>query len=114
LPPSHRAMIIFHNAFDYYNRRFGIQTIGVIELSPGQDPNPAYVGSLVQTARQHGVRAVFAEPEYSPKLAQTLAKSAGIRIVSDLYDDSVGTDPRVRDYLSMLRYDTATIVQALK
>lgn len=114
LPPSHRAMIIFHNAFDYYNRRFGIQTIGVIEPSPGQDPNPAYVASLVRTAREHDVRAVFAEPEYSPKLAQTLAKSAGIRIVSDLYDDSIGTDPRVSDYLSMLRYDTTTIVHALK
>ena len=114
LPPSHRAMIIFHNAFDYYNRRFGIQTIGVIELSPGQDPNPAYVASLVRTARVHNVRAVFAEPEYSPKLAQTLAKSAGIRIVSDLYDDSLGTDSRVSDYLSMLHYDTTTIVHALK
>ncbi|MFN2450644.1 MAG: metal ABC transporter substrate-binding protein [Candidatus Baltobacteraceae bacterium] len=114
LPAQHRTMIIFHNAFDYYNRRFGLQTIGVIELSPGQDPNPAYVGHLVELAHEHGVRAVFSEPEYSPKLAQTLARSAGIRIVSDLYDDSIGSDARVHDYVSMLRYDTQTIVQALK
>ena len=114
IPLQHRAMIIFHNAFDYYNRRFGIQTVGVIELSPGQDPNPAYIGKLVDTARAHGVRAIFSEPEYSPKLAQTLAKSAGIRVVSDLYDDSIGNDARVHDYISMLRYDTQTIVQALK
>lgn len=114
IPPQHRAMIVFHNAWDYYNRRFGIQTIGVIELSPGQDPNPAYIGQLVDLARKHQVRAVFSEPEYSPKLAQTLAKSAGIHIVSDLYDDSVGNDPRVHDYTSMLRFDTGVIVQALK
>ncbi len=63
---------------------------------------------------EHHVRAVFSEPEYSPKLAQTLAKSAGIQIVSNLYDDSIGTDPRVHDYISMLRYDTGVIVQALK
>ncbi len=114
IPPRHRAMIIFHNAFDYYNRRFGIQTIGVIELSPGQDPNPAYIGQLVDLARKHQVRAVFSEPEYSPKIAQTLAKSARIATVTDLYDDSVGTDPRVSDYINMLRYDTGVIVQALK
>ena len=114
IPPRHRAMIIFHNAFDYYNRRFGIQTIGVIELNPGQDPNPAYIGNLVDLARAHQVRAVFSEPEYSPKLAQTLAKSAGVRVVTNLYDDSVGTDPRVNNYISMLRYDTNVIVQALK
>ena len=114
IPSSHRAMIIFHNAFDYYNRRFGIRTIGVIELSPGQDPNPAYVGNLVDLARKNNVRAVFSEPEYSPKLAQTLARSAGIHVVSNLYDDSIGSDPRVGNYVDMLRYDTNVIVQALK
>jgi zinc transport system substrate-binding protein len=114
IPPSHRAMIIFHNAFDYYNRRFGIRTVGVIELAPGQDPNPQYVAHLVDLARRNHVRAVFSEPEYSPKLAQTLAKSANIRTVTNLYDDSVGNDPRVGDYISMLRYDTNVIVQALK
>jgi ABC-type Zn uptake system ZnuABC Zn-binding protein ZnuA len=114
IPPSHRAMIIFHNAFDYYNKRFGIRTIGVIELSPGQDPNPAYVGHLVDLAKANKVRAVFSEPEYSPKLADTLAKSAGIHIITNLYDDSIGEDPRVNNYVNMLRYDTGVIVNALK
>ncbi len=114
IPPGHRAMIIFHNAFDYYNRRFGIRTVGVIELSPGQDPNPPYIAHLVDLARQNHVQAIFSEPEYSPKLAQTLAKSAGIRIVTNLYDDSIGNDPRVHDYIHMLQYDTGVIAQALK
>jgi ABC-type Zn uptake system ZnuABC Zn-binding protein ZnuA len=114
IPPQHRAMIIFHNAFDYYNRRFGIRTVGVIELNPGQDPNPAYIGHLVDLAREHHVHAVFSEPEYSPKLAQTLAKSANVEVVTNLYDDSLGNDPRVNNYVNMLRYDTGVIVQALK
>ena len=114
IPPSHRAMIIFHNAFDYYNRRFGIRTVGVIELSPGQDPNPAYIAHLISLARENNVRAVFSEPEYSPKLAQALARGANVRVVTDLYDDSIGTDNRVHDYISMLQYDTRTIVSALK
>lgn len=114
IPPKQRAMIVFHNAWDYFDRRFAIRNVGVIELSPGQDPNPAYIGHLIDLARKYHVRAVFSEPEYSPKLAQTLAKSANIRIVSNLYDDSIGTDPRVHDYISMLTYDTGVIVRALK
>jgi ABC-type Zn uptake system ZnuABC Zn-binding protein ZnuA len=114
IPPLHRNMIIFHNAFDYYNRRFGIHTVGVIELSPGQDPNPQYIGHLVDLAKASHVQAVFSEPEYSPKLAQTLAHSAGIRVVTNLYDDSIGNDPRVHNYIDMLRYDTGVIVQSLK
>jgi manganese/iron transport system substrate-binding protein len=114
IPMQRRAMIVFHNAWAYYDARFGIKTVGVIELNPGQDPNPQYIAHLVDLARQYHVRAVFSEPEYSPKLAQTLARSAGIQIVSNLYDDSIGNDPRVHDYISMLQYDTGVIVQALK
>ncbi|MGP6159621.1 MAG: metal ABC transporter substrate-binding protein [Vulcanimicrobiaceae bacterium] len=113
IPPASRSMIVFHNAWQYYNDRFGIRTIGVVELSPGQEPNPSYIGDLVTLARKDHVKAVFAEPEYSPKLVQTLAESAGIKTVEALYDDSIGSDPRVHDYESMLRYDTGVIVNAL-
>ncbi|MGZ3528075.1 MAG: metal ABC transporter substrate-binding protein [Vulcanimicrobiaceae bacterium] len=114
IPPQQRAMIVFHNAWQYYNDRFGIRTIGVIELSPGQDPNPQYIAQLIDLAKKNHVRAVFAEPEYSPKLVNALAKSAGIKTVENLYDDSIGEDKRVSNYIDMLRYDTHVIVQALK
>ncbi len=114
VPRQRRTMIVFHNAWQYYNDRFGIRTVGVIEVSPGQEPNPAYIGGLVDLARKYNVRAVFSEPEYSPKIAQALAKSAGIRTISDLYDDSIANNARVHDYISMLRYDTGVIVKALK
>ncbi len=113
IPPASRAMIVFHNAWLYYDARFGLRTIGVLELSPGQEPNPKYISELIATARAQHVRAVFSEPEYSPKLVQTLAESAHIATVEDLYDDSIGADPRVYDYETMLRYDTATIAKAL-
>jgi ABC-type Zn uptake system ZnuABC Zn-binding protein ZnuA len=114
IPKDHRAMIVFHNAWQYYNDRFGIRTVGVVELSPGQEPSPKYIADLVQLARANHVRAVFAEPEYSPKLVEALAQSAGIATVENLYDDSIGASGPVRDYPSMLRYDTAVIVRALR
>lgn len=114
LAPSKRYMIVFHNAWQYYNDRFGITTLGFVERNPGQDPNPQQIAALVDLAKQHGVRAVFSEPEYSPKLLYAIAQGAGIGVVENLYDDSIGTDPRVRDYISMLEYDTNVIVNALK
>ena len=114
IPPANRTMIVFHNAWQYYNDRYGIRTVGAIELSPGQEPNPRYIANLITLARQYRVRAVFAEPEYSPKLAQMLAENAGIQTVTDLYDDSLGNDPRVRDYIGLITYDTDIIVGALK
>lgn len=114
IPPSHRFMIVFHNAFQYYNDRFGLVTLGFVERNPGQEPNPAQIANLIDLAKQHGVRAVFSEPEYSPKLLYSIAQGAGVKVVQNLYDDSIGTDPRVSDYISMLTYDTGVIVKALK
>lgn len=114
IPTAQRNMIVFHNAWQYYNDRFGLRTVGVVELSPGQEPNPQYIGQLVRLAKDLQVRAVFAEPEYSPKLVQALAQSAGIKTVDNLYDDSIGTDRRVANYEQMLQYDTDTIVKALR
>lgn len=114
IPPEQRLMIVYHNAWEYYNERFGIKTLGVIETSPGQEPNPQQLSNLVSMAKADGVSAIFGEPEYSPKLVHALAQAAGISVVDDLYDDSLGTNKNVSDYLSMMHYDTNVIVQALR
>jgi ABC-type Zn uptake system ZnuABC Zn-binding protein ZnuA len=114
IPPANRNMIVFHNAWPYYNRRFGLQTLGVIEEIPGSEPSAAHLAQLIDAARAAHVRAIFAEPEYNAKLVDAVARSAGIPHVAMLYDDSVGTSPQTRDYIAMLDTDTATIVGALR
>jgi manganese/iron transport system substrate-binding protein len=114
IPPARRDMIVFHNAWLYYNERFGITSLGFIEVNPGQDPNPQQIAQLIELARAHHLHAIFSEPEYSPKLARQIAGNADIKIVDNLYDDSVGTDPRVATYIGMLNYDTDVIVKALR
>ena len=113
IPKERRAMIVFHNAWQYYNDRFGIETLGFIETNPGQEPNPRQIAHLIDIARSRNLRAIFSEPEYSPKLAQQIAGNAKIKIVDNLYDDSIATNGMVRDYISMLNYDTDVIVKAL-
>jgi ABC-type Zn uptake system ZnuABC Zn-binding protein ZnuA len=114
IPAAQRTMIVFHNAFDYYARRFGLRVVGAIEPVPGADPNPAHLADLVRLARAQNVRAVFAEHEYSDKLALTLAASAGGLKVAFLYDDSLGTDAAVNTYIGMIDTDTDTIVRSLR
>jgi len=114
IPVPRRTMIVFHNAFDYYARRFGLRIVGAIEPIAGAEPNPAHISELVRLARAEHVPAVFAEHEYSDKLARTLAASAGGLTVAFLYDDSLGTDAAVSTYVGMIDVDTDTIVSALK
>jgi ABC-type Zn uptake system ZnuABC Zn-binding protein ZnuA len=114
IPPANRNMIVFHNAWLYFNRRFGLRTLGAIEEVPGSEPSAAHLAALIDAARAAHVRAIFAEPEYNPKLVNAVARSADITHVAVLYDDSVGTSPETRDYIAMLNTDTATIASALR
>ncbi len=114
IPPAQRTMIVFHEAFDYYARRFGLRIVGAIEPVPGAEPNPAHLADLIRQARALHVRGVFAEHEYSDKLALTLAAAAGGLKVAFLYDDSLGTGPPVNTYAGMIDADTDTIVSTLR
>jgi len=113
VPPSRRAMITFHDAWYYFDRRYGLRDIGAIEPSPGQEPSAAWLAKLIALARENHVQAIFAEPQFSPKLAAELASSAGITTVRDLYDDTLGTAPGLQTYEGIMRYDVDTIVKAL-
>ncbi len=114
IPPERRNMITFHDAWFYFDRRYGLRDIGAIEPSAGQEPSAGYLAKLIEQAKEHHVNAVFAEPQFSPKLANELAASAGIRTVTDLYDDTLGTTPEVSSYEGMMRYDVGVIVKALR
>jgi ABC-type Zn uptake system ZnuABC Zn-binding protein ZnuA len=114
IPPSRRAMIVFHDAFDYYARRFGLRLVGAIEPVAGAEPNPEHIAEIIRTARAIHVPAVFAEHEYSDKLARSLAASLGNVKIAFLYDDSLGAAPDVQTYIGMLDVDTDTIVANLR
>ncbi|MDQ6779664.1 MAG: metal ABC transporter substrate-binding protein [Candidatus Eremiobacteraeota bacterium] len=114
VPPANRVMITFHDAWFYFDRRYGIVDLGSVVTAPGREPSAADFAALIAKAKANRVRAIFGEPEYSPKLVEQLASSAHIRIVANLYDDSLGQSPQLSSYEGMLRYDVDTIVQALR
>jgi ABC-type Zn uptake system ZnuABC Zn-binding protein ZnuA len=114
IPPGQRVMICFHDAWYYFDKRYGIKDVGAIEPSPGQEPSAGAFAQLIADAKKNHVHAVFAEPQFSPKLARQLADGAGITTVSDLYDDTLGTAPALTTYEGLLRFDVERIVEALR
>lgn len=114
IPAGRRVMICFHDAWFYFDKRYGIRDVGAIEPTPGQEPSAGAFAQLIADAKANHVRAIFAEPQFSPKLARQLAEGAGITTVSDLYDDTLGDTPALSTYEGMMRYDIARIVEALR
>jgi zinc transport system substrate-binding protein len=109
--PTH-AFVSTHSAWVYYARRYGLDEIGAIYESPGREPSSRHLAQLVDAARAAGVRAVFIEPQLGEAGARTVASELGVQV--HLLDPQGGEDQPGRDsYASLLRFNTAQMVEAL-
>ena len=113
IPVDQRRLVSFHDAFPYFADAYGLQIVGSVVAAPGQDPGAADVAHLVDAIRAAHVRAVFAEPQFNPAVVQAVAREAGVRVVTDLYDDTLGPPP-VDTYEGMIRWDVERVVGALR
>ena len=114
IPAANRKLVTFHDAFPYFARHFGFDMIGVVVDNVGQEPTAAELADLVDKVKAAGVRAVFSEAQFNPKLAHTLADEAGIRqVVTNLYNDALGPSP-ADTYLGMMTWNVDRIADALK
>lgn len=75
-----RNIVTSHNVFDYLARDLGLTVVGEIETAPGQEPSAGELRNLARTIRERKVPAVFSEPRFSPKLAEALAREAGVPV----------------------------------
>ena len=80
---SRREIVVSHAAFAYLARRYHlVQTPIIKALAPDAEPNPADLAALARHARRAGVTHVFSETLVAPRLAETLAREIGARVLS--------------------------------
>lgn len=92
IPPANRKMVTNHDAFGYFIERYGLEFVGAVipSLSTQAEPSAKDIAALQDLVRREGVKAIFAESSLDPKVATQLAKDTGVKIVDDLYGDSLG------------------------
>ncbi|WP_250658098.1 zinc ABC transporter substrate-binding protein [Alkalimarinus coralli] len=70
--------IVFHDAYQYFERRFGVEAVGSISLGDAEDPSPARITEIRDTVKKLGVNCVFAEPQYDPGLVENVFEGSSI------------------------------------
>jgi zinc transport system substrate-binding protein len=107
-----REYVAFHPAWSYFARRYGLKEVGIIQESPGREPTPRELKRIVDDIRRFKIRAVFAEPQFSPKAATTIAEEAGVEVL--LLDPIGGEGVPERDsYLKLMRYNLNIMRKAI-
>ena len=74
-----KSFLVFHPAWGYLADGYGLEEVAI--ESGGKEPGPRELARLIDRAREEKVRAVFIQPGFSKKTAQTIADALGARVV---------------------------------
>src|SRR5207249_418590 len=116
IPREDRKLVTNHDALGYFARAFGLEIAGAVipSVSTDAEPSAQETAALLDTIKREHVKAIFAESSVNPKLATTLASDAGVKIVDDLYGDSLGEPGSGAETLEgMLLVNARKIAEAL-
>ncbi len=78
-PVKNRPYIVFHDAFQYFERRFGAASVGAVTLSPERKPGARRVAAVRARIEAAGARCVFSEPQFEPALMRTILRGSAAR-----------------------------------
>ena len=69
-----KSFVVFHDAYQYFEDRFGVKAAGSITVSPEVIPGAKRVGEIRDKVKSLDVTCVFAEPQFEPKLVTTVTE----------------------------------------
>jgi zinc transport system substrate-binding protein len=108
-----KTIVTSHAAFGYLAERYGLTQVSIAGIDPQNEPSPRRLGELTGDIRRTGVTTVFTETLVSPKVAQTLAREAGVRTAT--LDPVEGLPAgSTDDYFSIMRRNLQTLRTALR
>ena len=79
-PVKSKPFIVFHDAYQYFEHAFGLRAVGSILVSPDAMANARRVSQMRDKIKSLGVVCVFAEPQFEPRLVQTLIEGTRARV----------------------------------
>lgn len=105
-----KSFVSFHPTWVYFARRYGLTEAATIEESPGKEPSPEVIRHAIDVAKRLHAKAVFTEPQMSPKAAQVVAEEVGAKV---LLLDAFGKPPDY-DYIKTMQSNVQTMAEALR
>lgn len=101
-PVKDQPYAVFHDAYQYFERRFDLHPLGAISLSDADRPGPARLMEVRAAIAESGAVCVFAEPQFEPKLIETVIEGSDTKL-GMLDPIGAGQQPGVRLYPNLLR-----------
>ena len=114
LAPVHdRPFVVFHDAYQYFEDRYGLKAVGSITVDPQRAPGVGRLRDIRAELEELDAACVFAEPQFRPALVETVVEGtgAGTGVL-----DPLGADLEAGpgQYAQLLRALSASLVECLR
>lgn len=71
-PVKDKPFIVFHDAYQYFEKRYDVTVAGSITVSPETLPGADRISQIHKKVTELGATCVFAEPQFTPKLVNVV------------------------------------------
>jgi zinc/manganese transport system substrate-binding protein len=114
IPADKRKVITSHNAFQYFEKAYGLDFISPRGISTSAEPSPQAVGRIIRQIKAEKIPAVFLENISDPRLMKRIADETGAKIGGTLYSDALTpAGGPASTYIEMMQHNLRQIAGAL-
>ena len=91
-----KGFVVFHDAYQYFEKRFGLTAVGSITVSPEVVPGVKRIKELKTKIKKLNALCVFSEPQFKPKLVSTVVEGTKAKTgVLDPLGASIQNGPKL-------------------
>ncbi len=101
-PVAKRPFIVFHDALQYFERRFNLRAVGSISVSPEVPPSAQRLSALRKRIKALGAVCVLAEPQFDDRLVGNLVEGTRAR-TGTIDPEGANIEPGAELYFKLLR-----------
>jgi zinc/manganese transport system substrate-binding protein len=114
IPAGRRKIITSHDAFQYFEKAYGIDFISPRGISTSAEPSPQAVARIIRQIKAEKIPAVFLENISDQRLMKRIADETGARIGGTLYSDALTpAGGPAASYIEMMQHNVRQISGAL-
>ncbi|MEO1688409.1 MAG: zinc ABC transporter substrate-binding protein, partial [Pseudomonadota bacterium] len=100
-PLSGQSFLVLHDAYQYFETRFGLSAAAAVALGDASDPGPRRLAAVRDLAETRGAVCIFTEPQLRASLAERVADAADLR-VGQLDPHGAALEPGPDLYVALL------------
>ncbi|MEE3265663.1 MAG: zinc ABC transporter substrate-binding protein [SAR324 cluster bacterium] len=93
--------MVFHDAYQYFEKRYQLNAVGSVTLHIDYGSSVRRLMEVRKSIQKEKIRCIFSEPQFSPKLLQTVTKGTNVKI-GTLDPLGAGLEPGTELYFTLL------------